>query len=214
MIAIIFIEKRENVSLSLKCIECLLSYGSCDLVGMYSMFIAIAHEKKIDSKYKNLTQNGLQKSLGLGNTKYYRILKLMYNAKMIDILKKLRVKYFIDYDDKEIFNTAYVSEIVMFDSSKDIDNNVKDRVKDQIAESEKTQSESVKIVSSRIDTYYIVNSVTEQRVDKVRDFETDLHRYRRKGLNIFREDSGDIISLTEIETNTISSNCSKHFINF
>ncbi|MBI9015032.1 MAG: hypothetical protein JEZ08_22565 [Clostridiales bacterium] len=166
--------------------DAITEYSSIELLGFYIQFrryINRATNTKDDQvTYKQTT---LMKKFGIGNTKYYRLLKELYGVGLVDQEKILTVKYFVNHDIDGVKNELKVKVILQYSSIEKVDLDLKNKLSDYIAIQEEVSEQKIKIVSSTAATYYLVNDYPEEehfkngKLEKYRNFDDDLARFRK-----------------------------------
>lgn len=162
-------------------------YGSIELLGFY-LTLKRYINRVTNTKDNQITFSSktIMKKMGIGNSKYYRLLKMAYNAGLLDQERYITFEYFVNYNKEDTKNPFLKSTYLTFSSLDCIDIELKNKGKAFISASEGYPEELIYIQKSSILTTYIIHEMPPSEVfDKhgklfaFRDYDTDLERFKK-----------------------------------
>lgn len=126
---------KQYINTNFDFIDALNRHADCETLGFYISFKRYINRK--DNTKENqitYTQAYLQKQFNIGRTKYYRHLKILFNAGLCDVEKVVTVKFFVNYNLVGKENPLVEKSIVYFSTLENIDIPLKNNLENIINE--------------------------------------------------------------------------------
>lgn len=139
---------KQYINTNFDFIDALNKHADCETLGFYISFKRYINRKSNTKENQiTYTQAYLQKQFNIGRTKYYRHLKILFNAGLCDVEKVVTVKFFVNYNLVGKENPLVEKSIIYFSTLENIDIPLKNNLENLINEYyPEIQKELIKIV--------------------------------------------------------------------
>lgn len=126
---------KQYINTNFDFIDAMNEYADCETLGFYIGFKRFINRKD-NTKDNQITysQKYLEKQLNIGWRKYYKHLKILFNAGLCDIEKIITVKFFVNYNIEEKENPLVEKSILYFSTLDNINIPLKNNIENLINE--------------------------------------------------------------------------------
>lgn len=126
---------KQYINTNFDFIDAINEYADCETLGFYIGFKRFINRKD-NTKDNQVTysQKYLEKQLNIGWRKYYKHLKILFNAGLCDIEKIITVKFFVNYNLEGKENPLIEKSILFFSTLDNINIPLKDNIENLIHE--------------------------------------------------------------------------------
>lgn len=126
---------KQYINTNFDFIDAINEYADCETLGFYIGFKRFINRKD-NTKDNQITysQKYLEKQLNIGWRKYYKHLKILFNAGLCDIEKIITVKFFVNYNIEGKENPLVEKSILYFSTLDNINIPLKDNIENLINE--------------------------------------------------------------------------------
>lgn len=126
---------KQYINTNFDFIDAINEYADCETLGFYIGFKRFINRKD-NTKDNQITysQKYLEKQLNIGWRKYYKHLKILFNAGLCDIEKIITVKFFVNYNIEGKENPLVEKSILYFSTLDNINIPLKNNIENLINE--------------------------------------------------------------------------------